>query len=313
MGAFPRQPFAWRAVALVLAVVAIATAAVVVAVTVGIRFSPLADLGGSAAAQLIAVAVAAAALPLLALITREVGGSRRAQAATVWGVTTAAPLLLLGDAPVVTAVDLLAVTAVLFCVVRTVLRDDGRWWFVTGAVAGVAAAASALVGVLGIGVITGLALCGPRRWFSSGWFWGGVALAAVLATPSVLYAVLMSDVPWPTFSGANGGFWSVLWVSLGPVTLVFGAAGVVRMLRAPAWRRMRFVAVTVAVTVLLAPVVGVSGQQTAGAWMVLVAIGAAAVGRWACTRGRRAAVTALIVVNAGVCALAAFALAGGWS
>ena len=141
-----------------------------------------------------ALVFAAASVLLLVLITREVGGTRLAQAFTAWGMAGATVTLLFGHILLTSTVDLVVWPAVLLFAIRAVLRGDGRWWLAAGAVIGASTYNKLLVVILMVGIALGLAICGPRRWFRSGWLWGGVALAGLLAVPNVIYQV---SNDWP--------------------------------------------------------------------------------------------------------------------
>src|SRR5699024_11040367 len=108
------------------------------------------------------------------------------------------------------------------------------------------------------GIATGLALCGPRRWFVSGRLWAGVAIAGLLAVPSVVFQALHG---WPQLAmgealrDSNADevrvmMWPMLVLLVGPVLAVFWAAAIVGLVRRPEWRRLRFVGVAFAVVVL---------------------------------------------------------------
>ena len=83
---------------------------------------------------------------------------------------------------------MLAWVAASLCVVRAVLREQPRWWLGFGAVVGLATANKLLIALLVVSLAVGLAAVGPRR-LPWRWVLGGLAVAAVLATPALLYQV----------------------------------------------------------------------------------------------------------------------------
>ena len=253
-----------------------------------------------------ALVCAAASVPLLVLITREVGGARLAQAFTAWGMAGATLTLLFGHVLLTASLDLVVWPAALLFVIRAVLRDDGRWWLAAGAVIGVSTFSKLLVVVLMVGVALGMAICGPRRWFRSGWLWGGVALAGLLALSNVLY---QASNGWPQLAmGAalseNNAeevrvlMWPLLFLLVGPVLAVFWVVAVVALFRRPEWKPLRFLAVTLAVVVIFVFAAGTQPYYTAGVLAVLTAMGSVPVAEWARTRGRRLIVAVLLAVNA---------------
>ncbi|HEX5857688.1 MAG TPA: glycosyltransferase family 39 protein [Microbacterium sp.] len=263
------------------------------------------------ALRIVALLCAATSLVLLALITQEVGGSRRAQAYTVWGMAGATLTLLFGHVLLTASLDLVVWPAALLFAIRAVLRDDGRWWLAAGAVIGVSTFNKLLVVILMIGIAAGLAVCGPRRWFATGWLWGGVALAALLALPSVLYQATNG---WPQLAmgaalGENNAeevrimMWPMLGLLVGPVLAAFWVVAVIAVFRRPEWKPLRFVAVTLFVVVAFVFAAGTQFYYTAGVLSVLTAMGAAVVAEWARTSGRRVLVASGLVVNAVGCAI----------
>src|SRR3954470_18813210 len=88
------------------------------------------------ALRIVSMLCAAGSLFLLALITREVGGSRLAQAFTAWGMAGASLTLVFGHVLLTSSLDLVVWPAALLFGIRAVLRGDGRWWLAAGAVAG---------------------------------------------------------------------------------------------------------------------------------------------------------------------------------
>lgn len=265
------------------------------------------------ALRVVALGCAVASLPVLALITREVGGGRRAQALTAWGMAGATLTLLFGHVLLTASLDLVVWPAVLLLAIRAVLREDGRWWLAAGAVIGASASNKLLVVILMIGIAAGLALCGPRSHFASVRLWLGVALAGLFAAPSVVYQALHG---WPQLAMGEAlrtsnadevrvMMWPMLVLLVGPVLAVFWVVAILGMFRRPDWRPLRFLAVAFAVVVLFVLVGGTQFYYTAGMLGVLVAIGAVPVAQWAHSRGRRRAVAALLVVNALGCVVAA--------
>ena len=265
------------------------------------------------ALRVVALLCAVASLPVLALITREVGGGRRAQALAAWGMAGATLTLQFGHVLLTASLDLVIWPAVLLLAIRAVLREDGRWWLAAGAVIGVSSANKLLVVVLMIGIAAGLALCGPRSWFASGRLWLGVAIAGLLAAPSVLYQGLHG---WPQLAmgealrASNADevrvmMWPMLVLLVGPVLAVFWVVAILGMFRRPEWRPLRFLVVVFVVVVLFVLVGGTQFYYTAGMLGALVAIGAVPVAQWARSPGRRRAVAMLLVVNAAGCAVAA--------
>ena len=263
-----------------------------------------------------ALVCAAASIPLLVLITREVGGARLAQAFTAWGMAGATLTLVFGHMLLTSSVDLVVWPAALLFCIRAVLRGDGRWWLAAGAVIGASTFNKLLIVILMAGIALGLAVFGPRRWFRSGLLWGGVALAGLLALPNVIYQVANG---WPQLAmGAalseNNAeevrvmMWLFLVLLVGPLLAAFWVVAVIGLFRRPEWKPLRFLAVTLGVVVLFVFAAGTQFYYTAGVLAVLTAMGSVLVADWARTRGRRIAVALLLGVNALGCAVVSLPL-----
>jgi hypothetical protein len=82
-----------------------------------------------------ATVASAASVVLLGLITRELGGDRRAVAYAAWGAAFAGLPLALGHVLLTSTIDLPFTLAVLLTVLLA-LRADPRWWLAAGALAG---------------------------------------------------------------------------------------------------------------------------------------------------------------------------------
>ncbi|MFL6161996.1 MAG: glycosyltransferase family 39 protein [Jatrophihabitantaceae bacterium] len=270
-------------------------------------FSELSD--NAWAIRLPATLAAAGSVPLIALITREVGGGRAAQALAAWGYAFASLPLIMGHALLTSTLDLPVWPAVLLFVIRAQLRRQPRWWLAAGAVVGLSMYNKLLIAVLLVALAAGILLVGPRRLLYSRWVLGSVLLALLLGLPNLIYQATHS---WPQFaighalSEHNGGqtrvqMWPLLLVLLGPPLVPIWLAGLVGLLRRPAWRPIRFVAVGFPVLLLLVFVLGSQPYYPFGLLAALYAIGCVPTADWL-RRGiaRRNWVIAGVAVNAAV-------------
>ncbi|WP_327590868.1 glycosyltransferase family 39 protein [Nonomuraea sp. NBC_00507] len=151
-------------------------------------------------------AVCAALLILIgAAITRELGGRTSAQTLAAAGLGTGMFPLLAGHTLLTQSADFVFWTACILFVLRALLRGDGRWWVAAGAIAGAATFNKHLIILLITGLATGLlitvglAVKGPRAVFRDRWFWSGAFLAAVIASPNLLYQAVNG---WPQLTMA---------------------------------------------------------------------------------------------------------------
>ena len=260
----------------------------------------------------------AAMVLVLALVSREVGGGRAAQALCAWGAAFGAMPLVMGHVLLTATLDGLSWTAALLFVVRAQLRRRPAWWLAAGAVVGLSSYVKLLVVVLVVAVAVGVALVGPRRLLVSRWVLGAGALALLLAAPNAAYQALNG---WPQLDvGAalaeeNAAevrvqMWWFLAVLVGPPLVPVWVAGAVALLRRPAWRPVRFLAAALPVLLVLVFAMGSQPYYPFGLVAVLFALGCVPVVAWARrgAAGRRAVLVGAVALNAVVSAVIALPL-----
>ncbi len=218
------------------------------------------------AIRLPATLCAALSVIVVAAITREAGGGRAAQSLAAWGYGFAVMPLSFGHVAVTPAFDLPLWPAIVLCAMRALLRREPRWWLAVGALLGLATWLKLLVALLAVSLLAGLLLIGPRRPLRSPWLWAGALLAAAIAAPNAVYQWANG---WPQLAvGAglaegNAGhvrllMWPFLLVLLGPPLVIVWWAGLRELLRRPAWRPIRGIAV--ALPILLGLVFAMGSQ-----------------------------------------------------
>ena len=263
-----------------------------------------------------AIIAAVATVLVVALITREVGGSRRAQSLSAWSAASAAFPMVFGHVLLTASVDLVVWPLVSLFAIRALLRRDGRWWLAVGIVAGVASWNKLLVAVLLAGLGLGLLVAGPWRVLRSGWLWAGVGIAVVLALPNIAYQVAND---WPQFAmGAaladnDGGetrvlMWPMLLVLVGPLLVPIWVTGIVALLRRPEWRDLRLFAVAFVVVLAFTFVGSAQFYYPLGLVQVLLALGCVPVAEWMRTGWRRVVVWIAVALNGAASALIALPL-----
>ena len=137
------------------------------------------------------------AVVVVALLAREFGGGRGAQALAAWGFGFAALPVILGHTLLTASIDLPVWPAVVLFVVRAVKRAEPRWWVAAGAVAGISMYNKLLVAVLLVALGVGLAAVGPRRVLWSRWLLAGALTALVIGAPNLIYQATHG---WPQFA-----------------------------------------------------------------------------------------------------------------
>jgi 4-amino-4-deoxy-L-arabinose transferase-like glycosyltransferase len=203
-----------------------------------------ATLGDSLFAIRLVPALAGTALVVLAaLVARELGGGRWAQALAALGVV-ASPLFLRSAnlfQPVV--LDQFAWTVALYALVRLCREARPRWWLLLGGALGVGLLTKFSAAFVGLALLLALLATGRRAWLRTPWPWLAALLALAIGSPS-LVGQLRLDLP------VRGQLADLRQVQLervtpldflagqllwGPATLI-GAAGLVGLL---ADRRLR--------------------------------------------------------------------------
>jgi len=244
---------------------------------------------------------------VLVLITRELGGGRRAQALCAWGYAFASIPLIMGHALLTSTIDLPVWPAVLLFVVRAQIRQQPRWWLAAGLVVGASMYNKLLVAILLVALAAGIALVGPRRLLRSRWVLGGAALAVIVGLPNVIYQATHG---WPQLSMGhalaqhNSGdvhamVFPFLFLMLGPPLTPIWVAGLVSLLRRPQWRPLRFLAAAFPVLLVLVFAMGTQFYYPFGLLAVIFAIGCVPTEAWM-TRGHTNIVVAGVSLNAAV-------------
>lgn len=153
------------------------------------------------ALRLSCLALTMVAVVLVALMARELGGGRGAQllAGGIWAFSPYA--LGAGSIFHPTWLDLVCWVALLYLVLIALNRDRPQLWLAAGAVAGVGLEAKYTIVVLLVGLLVGLLAAG-RRALRTPWPWLGLALAALLLVPNLVWQARHG---WPSihFAGSQ--------------------------------------------------------------------------------------------------------------
>jgi 4-amino-4-deoxy-L-arabinose transferase-like glycosyltransferase len=249
---------------------------------------------------------------LTGALARELGGSRRAELLAAACAAVASIVLVTGHLLSTSTFDLLVWTAVTWLVVRAVRTGDGRLWPVAGVVLGVGLLNKPLPAFLAAGLLAGVVIAGPRRLLRDRHVWAGAAIAALLWLPWIVWQARHG---WPQIDVsreiARGGsassqpWWAVVPFQLllvSPVLAPVWIAGLVRLLRDPLLRDLRFLAWAWFVLAVVFMATGGKPYYLAGLLPVLVAAGAGPVDAWL-VRGRSRARAVALGTAVGLSAL----------
>ncbi|WP_438489084.1 ArnT family glycosyltransferase [Streptomyces sp. S186] len=248
-----------------------------------------------------AVLCAVVVTVLGALIAAELGGSRRAQTLTAFGVATSTMVLSFGHWILTTSFDTVAWAAVLLLAVRALLRGEGKWWLWAGVVVGVGLYAKYIVLLLAVALLVGLALVGPRKVFREWRLYAGIGLALVIGAPNLVYQAThdfpqlqMAEGLAGTDGEANRAMFATNLVLLfGPALFVLCLIGLWKLFRVPEWKPVRALGVGyLAATAASYLIEGGRPDYTGGLLIALLAAGCVAADRWAGRRKIRLSVLA---------------------
>jgi 4-amino-4-deoxy-L-arabinose transferase-like glycosyltransferase len=241
------------------------------------------------------------AIPVLALLARELGGARAAQVLAAAGGFCAF-VLVSGHLILTTTLDIPLTGLALLFVIRA-LRRDSRWWLAVGVVTGLSLYNKQLILLLLVGIAAGLLIAGPRRALLSPWLWAGVLVAAVGGLPNLLYQIT-HDFPQLDMASAladeKGGdnrilFFPLQILLLGVTLVPLMVAGFVSLIRDARLRCLGWAYLVVAAFVL---VTGSGPYYTFGLMMPLFAAGCVVAARWAAGHaGRWTLVVSGVVVS----------------
>lgn len=253
-----------------------------------------------------------ALIVLTALIARELGGRRLAQAIAAFSALLT-PVFLRPAAlfqPVV--FDQLWWTLGFLALVKIARTGGQRWWLLLGVAGGLGLLTKFSIGFFATGALVGLLLTSQRRWLASRWPYVAAAIALILGGASIVgqirlgfpVAGYMSELQEAQLARVTAAeFLGGQVMLLGPA-LLLAIAGLVYLFRAEAMRLYRVVAWTCVTIFLLLLIMRGKAYYVAPIYPALLAAGGVAL-EAASSRVRRVLVPAfaLVMLAAGIVAL----------
>ncbi|MEU9510170.1 glycosyltransferase family 39 protein [Micromonospora sp. NPDC048170] len=248
------------------------------------------------------------AVLLVAAIARQFGAGRVAQTLAALLGGTSGIVLASGHLLSTTTVDLLVWLAAALFVVRLLRTGDTRWALAVAAVLGAGMFNKLLPALLGVGLLAGLAIAGPRRLLRDRWVLLAAGVFVLLAAPTLIWQATHGFPQLSVTAAISGGDSSysgrldalfLQFVIISPFVVPVWVAGLVALLRRAEWRAYRALGwawLVVVATVLLA---GGKGYYDAPLLLVLTAAGAVVTAGWmARSRPRRALPAAVVLLTA---------------
>jgi len=237
--------------------------------------------------RMFAVLAQAAAIYITGLMTRELGGTRLAQAVAALAVAFSPVSLFEGTEFQYTSFDYLWWILVAYFTIRLLKSDDARWWIAIGTAVGLGLLTKYSIAFYIAGILVGVALTEARKFAKSGWFWAGIALALAIFLPNLVWLSRHDFISYHFLQhihardvrlGRANGFLKdqvLLCINLAATPLC--AVGLLSFLRD---KRYRMLALMFLVPVALFFFGKGRGYYTAGAYPMLMAMGAAMSERW---------------------------------
>jgi 4-amino-4-deoxy-L-arabinose transferase and related glycosyltransferases of PMT family len=237
--------------------------------------------------RLFAVLAQSVAVIAGGLMTRDFGGGRIAQIVSALAVAFAPLSIFEGTEFQYTAFDYLWWVLSAYFAVRLLKTGNPRWWLAIGVAVGLGLETKYAIAFLIMGILAGVVLSPARRYFCSGWFWCGIGVALLIFLPNFIWLVRHNFISY-TFlqhihardvgEGRAVGFWrdqSMISMNLAAVPLA--AAGLIALLRNKQFRMLAWMSL---VPVMLFWIAKGRGYYAAGAYPVLIAMGAVVAERW---------------------------------
>lgn len=127
----------------------------------------------------------AAALVILGLMARELGGRRGAQ---LIAVAAGIPFCLIGGALMqYVSFDYLCWVLTAYFVIRLLKSENPRWWLAIGTTIGLGMMTKYTMGFFALGIVVGVLATKARRDLASKWLWFGVALSILVFLPNLIW------------------------------------------------------------------------------------------------------------------------------
>ncbi|MGC2162143.1 MAG: glycosyltransferase family 39 protein [Silvibacterium sp.] len=267
--------------------------------------------------RLFSVIAQAAAIVVTGLMARDLGGGRLAQITAALVIALSPLPLFEGTEFQYTSFDYLWWVLIAWFVIRLLKSENPRWWLAIGGVIGLSLMTKYSIVFFIAGILGGLLLTRERRYYRSGWFWGGVVLALVIFLPNFLWQVRHDFISWHFLrfihkrdvgeGRAQGFLRDQTWICVNLAAAPLWIAGLVSFLRD---RRYRLLAWMYLIPLALFMIGKGRGYYLAAAYPMLIAMGCASAGNWLASLSRawRRAIevvffTALAASGLYICAL----------
>ena len=237
---------------------------------------------------------------LAGLIARAMGGRRRAMLVAAVAAGIAGPICFAGSFLSYMSFDVLWWVLVAWAITRLLQTEDPRWWIMIGAAMGLGLLTKYTIVFFAVGLLGGMLLTPDRRYFRSGWFWCGVAVALLIALPVIVWQfqhhfvalAWMKSIHARDVSRGMTDYFipNQFWNTTNPVTVPIWCAGLWFLFATRAGKPFRLLGWMYVITLILFTVARGRDYYMAPAYPMLLAAGAVWGESWlaaASPRGQR--------------------------
>ena len=237
--------------------------------------------------RLVSVLAQATAIIVTALMACELGGGRLAQVTAAFAVALSPLPLFEGTEFQYSSFDYLWWVLIAYFTIRLLKSENPRWWLAIGAAIGLGLLTKYSIVFYIAGILAGTALTRARRYFASGWFWGGIALALVIFLPNFIWLARHDFISYHflqhihqrdvAIGRANGFLKDQALICVNVFALPLCVAGLISFLRDARYRMLGWMYLTPLAIFYFAKG---RGYYVAGAYPMLMAMGAVTGDRW---------------------------------
>jgi len=237
--------------------------------------------------RLFSVLAQAVAIVLAGLMAKELGGARLAQVAAALAVALSPLPLFNGTEFQYTSFDYLWWVLIAYFTVRLLKTEDPRWFLAISAVIGLGLETKYAIAFYIAGIVAGFVFTPARRYLASRWFWAGVALAFLLFLPNLIWLARHDFISYHFLQhihtrdvgeGRAEGFWKGQFlICANLVAAPLWLVGIIGFLRN---RRYRIIAFMYLAPLALFAIGKGRDYYMAGAYPMLLAMGAVLAERW---------------------------------
>ena len=263
--------------------------------------------------RLFSVLAQATVIVVTGLMARELGGNRLAQATAALAVALSPLPLFQGTEFQYSSFDYLWWVLIAYFTIRLLKSENPRWWMAIGAVVGLGLLTKYSIVFFIAGILGGVVLSRARRYLTSGWFWGGIALALLIFLPNFVWQVQHGFISYQFLQHihvrdvgegrANGFLRDQFLICVNLCAAPLWIAGLIRFLHNRGYRMLAWMYLSPLALFMLAKG---RGYYMAAAYPMLLAMGAVVGARWAATLPRLGRWTLQAVFFTGLAVCGAF-------